>query len=228
MYPKYFTEIVALDKQRDAAMTIVPVTDLGFARDEYVLPALVDELPALATAYPVVFTNHDIPVMVALTGHLRNMFISDKGDWTKDAYVPLVVRTYPFAALEDNNGDLVLCVDRKYPGIGVKGGEKIFSDKKGNFTPYGLNIAGFANTYMLSLKKTREFTRKLKDLDLLMPAEVTVTKEGATHTFSGLNQINFQKLSSISHEDLKGMIDSQELYFAYLHQFSLNNFSKIV
>ena len=227
MYPRFFCEIVALDKQRDAALSVAPVTDFGFARDETVLPALVDELPALACAYPVVFTNHDTPVMVALAGRTRNNSIDEKGALVGEQYLPLVIRTYPFAALEDANGELVFCIDRKYPGIVGKGGKKIFADKKGNFTAFGMNAATFANTYVTSLKKTREFTKKLKSLDLLMPAEVTVTKDGESHTFSGLSQIDMQKLSLIPVDELRGMIDSQEMYYIYLHQLSLNNFSKI-
>src|SRR6185369_12788083 len=155
MYPKYFSEIVALDKKRDAALTVAPVSDLGFARDEYVLPALVDELPALAACYPVVFTNHETPVMVALTGRTRNNFIDEKGEWAGESYLPLVIRTYPFAALEDGNGDVVFCVDRKYQGIGVKGGKKVFADKQGKLTAFGHHAANFANSYLTSLKKTR-------------------------------------------------------------------------
>jgi hypothetical protein len=228
MYPGFFKEIATLDKKRDASIKVAPVTSFAFAENETVLPALLDELPALVREYPVVFTNHEVPVMVALLGHEHNNYIDEGGNWRDGVYVPLTVRTYPFAGLDDAEGNSVFCIDRTYAGIGSKGGEKVFADKEGTLTPFGLNAANFVNLYVANLKKSFEFVKKLKELDLFLPANITVTKEGQQYSFSGLNQINFQKLSSLSHDDLKSMIDSQELYYIYLHQFSLNNFTRIV
>ena len=228
MYPAFYKEIVAIDKSRDAALKVAPVTSYAFAAKETVLPALLDELPSLVSEYPIVFTTHDIPVMVAVIGYDHNSYVDEVGKWREGAYIPLTARTYPFAGLDDAEGNTLFCIDRTYSGLATSDGEKIFEDEVGSFTPFGLNAANFANVYVTNLKKTIEFCKKLKELDLFFPANVTVTKEDKQCSFSGLNQINFQKLSTLSHDVLKGLISSQELYYIYLHQFSLNNFSKII
>lgn len=227
MYPAFYNEIAIIDRKRDAAMQVEPVQCFEFARKETVLPAVCDELPALAGAYPVVFTDHDIPVMVTILGHGSNRFIGPDGAWAKESYIPLVVRSYPFAGLYDQNDDLLFCMDKRYRGTGELPGERVFTEN-GELAPFGAHAALFANHFATSMKKTHRFSRKLKELDLLIPAEVAVEKEGLVRNFTGLNQVNMEKLADLPPDVLKEMIDSREMYSVYLHHFSLNNFSKII
>jgi hypothetical protein len=108
------------------------------------------------------------------------------------------------------------------------GGQKVFSDDQGTLTPFGVNAGNFALGYFNSFNKTLTFAKRLKELELFMPVNVTVTKNGETFNFSGLNQINFNKLATIPAEELASMIASQEMYALYLHLFSLNKFTTIV
>lgn len=228
MYPAFYREIGAIDRERDATLKVAPVKSYRFASEEHVLPAFFDELPALAREYPVVFTTHEVPVMVAVVGHRANRFIDDKGAWKEGAYVPAVLRTYPFAGLQDEQGNLAFCIDRRYDGIGARGGERVFEDNEGTFTPFGRNAAAFAASYVEAFRRTRQLTQKLRDLDLLVPATATVTKNGETFNFSGFQQIDSGKLPDLPPDVLKEMIGSRDLYASHLHLYSLNNFSRIV
>lgn len=228
MYPSFYKEIVAIDQKRDTGLRVKPLESMSFAKDEAVLPALVDELPYLAKDFPVVFTSHEKPLLVAVMGHNKNSFVDKAGKWKADKYVPMVLRTYPFAGIEDKSGELVFCIDRKYSGLAKTVGEKIFAGKDGTLTEYGMKAANVAKLYVDSLKRTTAFTKKLKDLDLLMPSNVTVTRNEEKFHFSGLMQVNFKKLAEIPHEKLVEMINSNELYYLYLHQFSLTHFANVV
>ena len=228
MYPAFFKEIVALDKRLDSGVKVLPVENYGFVSNESVMPALIDELPVLARDYPVVFTSHETPVMIAVLGHGRNAFVDEQANWQPGKYIPFAVRTYPFAGLADNTGNIIFCLDRKYPGVGDAGGHEIFADSEGTFTEFGQNAANFANIYATSLKNTYQFGQRLKELGLLISADITVTKNGQKFDFTGLQQVDFTRLSSISYKNLKELINSQGLYYIYLHQLSLNNFSNIV
>ncbi len=228
MYPAFFKEIVALDKKLDSGLKVLPVKDYGFVSNESVMPALIDELPVLVKDYPIVFTSHDVPIMIAVLGHGRNSFVDEQANWRAGTHIPFVVRTYPFAGLADTTGDIIFCLDRQYPGVGDTGGREIFADSEGSFTEFGQYAANFANIYATALNNACMFGGRLKELGLLTSVDITVTKNGQQFDFTGLQQVDFTRLSSISYNDLKELISSQELYYIYLHQLSLNNFSNIV
>lgn len=228
MYPAFYREISAIDKQRDAMLAVAPVREYGFARKENVLPAFFDELARLVHDFPVVFTTHETPVMVTVLGHTINGQIDENGGWKEETYIPAVLRTYPFAGLQDDQGNLAFCIDRQYEGLGEGAGERVFSDTEGNLSPFGLHAARFAASYVNAFKRTREFAAKLKELDLLMPATATVKKNGQTFNFSGFQQVDATKLPAVPPEELTAMIGSQDMYALYLHLYSLNNFTRIV
>jgi hypothetical protein len=227
MDPAFYREISPINKERDALLKVAPVRNYRFATAENVLPAFFDEMPALVRHYPVVFTTHDVPVMVTVVGHRGNIFIDDRGAWQQEMYIPRVLRTYPFAGLQDDQGNLAFCIDRKYDGIGARTGEKVFEDAGGTFTPFGLNAARFAAAYVSSFERTREFSKKLKELELLVPASISVTKNGQARNFGGFQQVDGGAMSKLSPEALKELATSGDLYALYLHTFSLNNFSRI-
>lgn len=228
MYPAYYEEIAALDKQRDAALKVLPVSEYSFAQKECVLPAFTDEIVHLVREYPVVFTTHETPVMVAVFGSGGNRYVDDSGTWRPETYIPAVVRAYPFAALPDNVGNMVFCIDRMYKGLNHDEGEAVFSNGEGGLTPYGEKAAAFVHAYANSFERTTKFTRRLKELDLLTPVNVTVEKQGKRYDFTGLQQVDAAKLPALPADTLQELIGSGMMYAVHLHLYSLNNFNRIV
>lgn len=228
MYPAYYEEIAALDKQRDIALKVLPVSDYSFARKECVLPAFTDEIAHLVSEYPVVFTTHETPVMVAVFGSGGNGYVDENGAWRPGVYIPAVVRAYPFAALPDGAGNIVFCIDRTYKGLNHEEGETVFANGEGGLTPFGEKAATFVQAYANSFERTAKFTRRLKELGLLTPVNVAVEKQGKRYDFTGLQQVDAAKLPALPADTLQELIGSGMLYAAHLHLYSLNNFNRIV
>ena len=72
----------------------------AFVRDIRAVPLTMTEFQTAQKHYPIVFSNLENPVPLAIVGILedRNLFVGDDGKWHPYAYVPAYLRCHPFAA----------------------------------------------------------------------------------------------------------------------------------
>ncbi len=72
---------------------------LDFAKDIKGVPLVVGELQSAQKYYPLVFSDFETPVLIAMVGIIedQNLFVDETGHWERNTYVPSYLRCHPFA-----------------------------------------------------------------------------------------------------------------------------------
>ena len=85
-----------------------------FVKNERAIPLTMVEISSAQRHYPIVFSNVDNPVPMAVLGLPGggNLFIDENGRWDPDCYVPSYLRCYPFAFAAQEDGSRALVLDR--------------------------------------------------------------------------------------------------------------------
>jgi hypothetical protein len=225
MLVEFYRELSLLDKKKDRDLKVELPDSFDFAREKIAVPVVLQEIGSVAKFYPVVFTTHREPMMVAVVGHRENRFLNENGNWRKGYYIPFAIRSYPFTAINDGKDNYLLAVDRGYEGIGK--GERIFDDSE-EFTDFGKRIAVSLMAFINSFKETKVFIDELKELDLLEPVSIVVNKNGKRYAFTSLQQVSREKLLNLDKDRIFELHKQGKLYYIYLHLFSLSNFENVV
>jgi hypothetical protein len=186
------------------------------------------EFAAAVLEYPVVFheaPDEMMPVAVLGIRPRQNLYLTQHGDW-KARYIPAFVRRYPFVfASSDNNQTFTLCIDEAFDGFNESGrGERLFDDRS-EPTPFVSNMLKFLQRYHSEFQRTRDFGRKLKDLNLTQPMQAELSLEsGEKMALAGFSVVDRARLKTLPKESLSGLMDSDELELIFAHLTSLYNF----
>lgn len=205
--------------------------DYAFCRNVNSVPLMQVEFSRAASEYPIVFSGEMdslMPIVVLGIRSNENIYLTEQGTWDAK-YVPAFVRRYPFVfSASDDGNTFTLCIDEVFAGCNQDGrGERIF-DEEGKPTPYVQNVLNFLQGYQAEFKRTQEFCKKLRDLDLLESLQAQVSlPSGQLFSFSGFMGVNRERLMSLSGEKLAELAKSGELECAFLHLHSLQNFERI-
>jgi len=227
-----YEQVVPVSSQRHRDWSVKTGGDYAFAADINFVPLTAVEFLSAASEYTIVFAGKDeniTPVVVLGLQKEQNLYLSANGSWTAK-YVPAFVKRYPFVFSSAPDGDqFTLCIDEKFSGCNTEGrGERLF-DSEGNRTQYLDNVLGFLRAYEVQFRRTRAFCAKLKELDVLEPMQATYTApSGQRGALSGFMAVNREKLKAVPDEKLLEMAKTDELELAYLHLFSMRNFSKVL
>ena len=83
----------------------------------------------------------------------------------------------------------------------------------------------FLQRYHSEFQRTREFCKKLKDLNLTQPMQAQLSLEsGEKMALAGFSVVDRARLKTLSREVLSGLMDSDELELIFAHLTSLHNF----
>jgi hypothetical protein len=175
----WYESVVPLDRQAHAEVSLPPGPDLALAAGEAVLPLGLEEIPLAAGAYPVVFRLGETVVPLAVLGLEagRNLFVHE-GGWAEGAYIPAVVRTFPFVLIEAGEGREVLGVEAQALKP-AEHGERLFAD--GELTEFGRRRAQLAKAYRQEVLRAAELGAALRDAGLLVPRQADVNLAGGAH-----------------------------------------------
>ena len=117
-----------------------------------------------------------------------------------------------------------LCIDKLFTGFNQIGrGEPLFDDanKPSQFVQ---KMLSFLHSYEVEFKRSREFSKKLKDLNLLQPMQAQFNLEsGERLALEGFAVIDRERLKVISSETLSELFISDQLELMFLHLASLRN-----
>src|SRR6202008_1949537 len=149
----------------------------GFAKAGHAIPLTVGEFPLAAVSGPIIFWGEErrpIAVMGLTPGD--NMFVKDDGPFESGIYIPAYVRRYPFVfANDEQNKQMVLCIDRNAEFITDKGYDMPFFEANGEPTEYTKNCIEFCNNFEVERQRTMSFVQLLKELDLFETKEASFT-----------------------------------------------------
>src|SRR5262245_28680185 len=95
--PLFFNKIVGVDPKLHGKLKIDRGTGFGFAAGAQFVPLGLEEIPAAAQDYPVLFTSDPQPIVIALLGLHQgsNLFVGADRSWKPDTYIPAYVRAFP-------------------------------------------------------------------------------------------------------------------------------------
>jgi hypothetical protein len=153
----------------------------------------------------------------------ENAFVGPDGAWL-GRYAPAFLRRYPFVFSRSREGGFTLCIDEEFEGLNQVGrGERLF-DSEGERTAYLRSMLEFVSQYQAQFEATRRFCARLRELDLLEPAQARFSLPGGrAASLAGFMTINREKLKALPDEALLRMARSDELELCHAHIHSLAN-----
>ena len=222
-----YESVVPLSAARHREHSVETGSNYSFSAHVNSVPLMAVEFPQAASEYAVVFAGQGENVMPAVILGLRrdeNLYVSEDATWGAK-YKPAFVRRYPFVFSPAQDGQrFVLCIDEAFSGFNREArGQKLF-DGDDKPTPYVDNILKFLQEYQVQFRRTQEFCKKLRELDLLeqMQAQVEL-RSGEKLSLSGFMAVNRTKLKAIAADKLGDLAKTDELELIYLHLQSMRN-----
>ena len=192
------------------------------------LPLTVDEFGLAHRNYPIIFSNDDQMIPLALMGlhDGTNVFFDAKGlPHDKRTYIPAYVRRYPFmlAQLEQGNDTLSLCYDHTSGALDKKGdGEPVFEGEEASAMTK--QVLDFCEQFEQAGQRTAAFVAELKEYDLMMEGEVAIQVDdsGQPFVYRGFRMVDEEKFRNLSGDKLRKMNKSGMLALIMAHLFSLS------
>lgn len=228
--PPGYASLTPLLSEKHAELPFKRRRDYKFAATLHAVPLAADEFARAQQHFPIVFTNTDPVLPVALLGveSDKNDFVGPDGAWREHAYVPAYVRRYPFALVreKEDSDRMVLCADLTAENFAVNGdgGEALFADGKG--TEFANSVVDFCRRFEDALTKTRTTCQNLNKLGLFEDANVTVRRpNGKSVRLDGFRVISEEKLRKLDDATLADLARRGVIGLIAAHHFSISQFS---
>jgi SapC len=235
IHPDLHKNPVALDRQQHRL--------LRFKRDGNDLQrfamlnsifVLAGEFGEACKDYPLVWVEagHDAngarqvaPVAVFGLGKGENLCIVG-GAW-RTAYVPIVLRLYPFALARSGAGQHAVCYDSSAPRFSLTDGESLF-EADGTPSAFIADVQRQLEQVEVEVERTRQMGLELLRLELLrsMRFEAT-TPDGASVGVDGFLTLDEERISKLPDADVLALHKSGLLGIVHAHQVSLSNMRRL-
>lgn len=225
------THAMALNSLEHAGLRLLPQQGFAYAREIHMAGVMQPEFLRVAALYPIVFVEDpafDTFRPMALFG-LRageNLFVGPDGRW-QGAYVPAVVRAYPFALGRDAKDDrIAVCVDAVATTRDAGVGEPLFQ-ADGQPAPALLHAKAFLSRLRQMQVVTDAFCRALAERNLFTPLAVRVRRGDEVVQVGGCYVVNEDRLEGLSLESLAGLRPRGWLAAAFAHLVSLMQIERL-
>lgn len=222
-------ELLALETH--GLMGITPAErPFDFVRGERVIPLTLTEFSSAQKNYPIIFSNIEKPLPLAVVGALEeaNLFVDDDGNWERMCYVPTYLRCYPFAFAHGGANQVAVVVDRAADTVTENPRFPFFDgDKPSEHTQALMQLCA---QYEADRRRTVDFCEKLRDMGLLTPLRATYTAEGATEAepLAEYIGIDTDKLNALSKDQVFELHSAGFLSAIYLQVYSLENWRHLM
>ena len=202
-----------------------------FVRNINVIPLTWVEFGSAQRHSPIVFSNFEDPMPLAVVGVVenQNLFVDAGGNWDSMVYLPTYVRCHPFAfAAGGPEGQAAVVVDRNAATVTENPTYPFFVD--GEISEQTDALMQLCTHHNAQLRRTRELCAKLKELDLLTGLRATYTPEGASEpeTLMDYISIDADKLTNLDADTVHELHTSGMLSAMYLQLYSLENWRHLM
>jgi len=222
-----FREPELLSKEKHADLGISrPDSPFAFAANVRAVPLVVTEIAAAQKHYPIIFTDEQNPMPLAVTGLIDdvNLFVNDKGEWDQNVYIPGYVRRYPFALAGDQGSNrMALILDSAYEGI-KKGSDLPFfdGDKLSAATQQAMD---YCTNYERDRQVTVNFAQQLASYNIVSNQVAQFTPQGSEQPqpFAQYNGVEEQKLSALPEDKFLALRQANILPILYAQLMSMGN-----
>ncbi len=231
--PLFFHSPVPLDAKRHQRAAILPVQDFSFAANTNAIPLNVIEFGEACKSYPIIFTEGENSVPLAIVGlEQKNYFVGSDGRWKDGVYTPAYVRKYPFIFMDlPERQQFLLCVDEgatQYSEDGRQEGAVPFYDGE---QPSELtrNALEFCTAFHGHHQLSTRFCEALRKANLLMPMQSNVKLyNGREIQLGGFQLIDENKWNELPQEQFLEFRKEGWLPFVYFALLSATNWSRMV
>ncbi len=202
-----------------------PARPFDFAARVRAIPLVVSEIASAQRHYPIIFSEMENPVPLAVVGlgEESNLFVDADGRWSADAYIPAYLRCYPFALAMTNDEKFAVVVDRAASAVGENAEFPFFDN--GEMAPNTKAMVDFCGKYEGERRKTTEYVERLKSLGLLGARRATrkPSDGGEEQTIASYIAVVPELLGDLPADTVTALNDSGMLAVTYAHLFSLEN-----
>jgi len=224
--PVFYQDLMPLNSRDHAGWKSRTTDKAPWLAGFHAVPLTVEEFPAAARNYPIIFSSGENPVPLALMGLNDgvNVFVDADGSVSENIYIPAYVRRYPFllARLTPESEELSLCFDPTSDLLGeFEDGRPLFEGDQASELTKGL--LEFCEQFEQAGMKTQAFVEELEKHKLLMDGEVAIQQDGvdAPFVYRGFQMIDQTKLRDIRGDVLRNWNQNGLLPLIYAHLFSL-------
>jgi hypothetical protein len=220
---------VPVSEARHGKWSVEVGADYGFCSGVNSVPLMEVEFPPAAGEFVIVFGGADDAVMpVAILGlrEGQNLYLAEEGAW-QAKYIPAFLRRYPFVfSSTDEQETFTLCIDEGFPGFNQDDkGRRLFNEE-GKPSEYVGEVLKFLQQFQVEFNRTRNFCKKLKDLNLLQPMQASVSLDsGEKMLLKGFSVVDRERLKTLPADTLAELVSSNELELIYNHLHSMRHFS---
>lgn len=224
-----YESAVPLSAARHGDVSVEPSDSFAFSAGVNAVPLMAVEFPRAAAEYTIVFTaegENVMPAVILGVRNAQNLYLSPDSKWKAD-YIPAFIRRYPFVFSSGDGKTLTLCIDESHPGVNRAGkGNALFgADKKP--TSFLEKVLEFVKEFQVQFELTRQFCRRVKELQILEPMQANVTTpQGEKVSLGGFLGVKRELIRQLSGEKLEKLAKTDELELLYLHLASLRNFTE--
>ena len=207
------------------------VRPFDFVRNERVIPLTLTEFSSAQRHYPIIFSNIDNPLPLAVVGLLEegNLFVDGDGNWDPMCYVPMYLQCYPFAfAHGGSDGQIAVVVDMAAEAVSKNPQYPFFKGDK--VSEHAEALMRLCVQYDAQRRRTIDFCQKLREFELLTPIGATYTPEEAdkAEPLAEYVGINVEKLNEMSKDQVFELHQAGFLSAIYLQLYSLENWRHLV
>ena len=226
--PLFYKDLMPLSSQQHADYKLRVADKAPFLANQHAVPVTVEEFPLVQRSMPIVFSQGEEPVPLALMGlneGVNTFFDAEGAPTEQNFYIPAYIRRYPYllARLRPEAEELSLCFDPTSDSVGAfDDGQPLFEN--GEPSEVTKNILQFNEHFEQAGARTNQFVKDLKDLGLLIDGEVTIQPEGSEQPFvyRGFMMVDEKKLAEMRGDQLRKIAQNGMLPLIYAHLFSLS------
>ncbi len=214
---------VPLSRTAHAAKRWHRYANYAFTASQTVVPVVGLEIDRVAANGPVALLRAGTAfVPVAMLGlQQRNLFVDAKGRWLAD-YVPVGLRSQPFALGRNEAGQFMLCIDEGSPLIADSGGEPLFTED-GQPTAEVRKTMAFLQQVEQGRAATALACEALARHNCITALAFSMKdKDGKERRLSGLHQVDAAALAGLPDEAFLELRKAGALPLAYAQLLSLH------
>jgi hypothetical protein len=224
--PLFYKDLVPINLEDHGTMHARSTTKATWLVNQHAVPLTVEEFPAAARHFPIVFSSGADPVPLALMGMNEgvNVFVDQDGTVQDGVYVPAYARRYPFllAKLNPDAEELSLCFDPTSDLIGeFEDGAALFEGTEPS--EHTKKTLSFCEQFEVAGSKSAGFIAELQKYELLTDGELTFAREGQLEpmVYRGFAMVNQEKLRELRGDVLRQWNKNGMLPLIFAHLFSL-------
>ena len=221
-------QVVTVDRHGKAGLK--ETTSYAFARETNSVPLGADEILVAQAHFPIVFTETNPPIAVAVLGlgDARNVFVSADGTWRSGAYIPAYIRRYPFILASGGKpGEMMLAIDEAAENFVAEGGRRLFEGTVP--TPLARQAAQFCQAFQTQFDLARAFGEALLAAGVLLPRRADVRRpDGKTFSLQRFRVIDEARFDALPDEPFLRWRRAGWLGLAYSHLLSMRRWQSFV